>query len=247
MLELEGKWIFITGSIKGIGRACALAFAKRGASIIAHTRKPDCDFENEMRQLADCTNVKVRHIYFDLLDKITMQNEVKKLLGEIKPYALVNNAAMPHGGYFILTRMQQIEEIFNANLFAQMRLTQLLLKPMLARKSGSIINISSIAGLDLKPGNCAYGVSKAALIAWTKALAAETGSYNVRVNAIAPGLIDTDMGALTEENARKSMLAASAMHRMGQPDEIAETACFLASDAASFINGEIIRVDGGVA
>lgn len=245
MGNLQGKWIFISGSRRGIGRACVSAFARRGASIIAHARKRDDDFENDMRKEAICNNVDIRTIYFDMAAEEAMKSEIKNLLMEIKPDCLVNNAVMQHGGFFILTRIEDIEKVFETNLFAQMRLTQLLLKPMLARKAGSIINIASVSGIDMRPGHSAYGVSKAALIAWTKVLAAETGTYNVRVNAIAPGLTDTDGGALTEEKAKNALLAASAMHRMGQPQEIAEVACFLASDASSFINGEVIRVDGG--
>ena len=126
-----------------------------------------------------------------------------------------------------------------------MELTRLVLKIMTRKKSGSIVNISSIAGLDLAAGNSAYGVSKAALAAWTKTLAAEFTGSGIRINAVAPGLTDTRMAVLMEEKAKQEMISASAMNRLAKPEEIAQAVFFLTSDAASFINGQILRVDGG--
>lgn len=247
MRDFEGKTVFISGARRGIGRAMVTAFAERGADIIAHARRQDNAFEDDMREEADKRRVAIRPIYFDLADADTMKREVKALLKDMTPDVLVNNAAVQHGAYFLMTPIKAARDVFEINLFAQMRLTQLLLKPMLAHKSGAVINMASISGMDMKPGMSAYGASKAAIIAWTRVLAAEAGNLGVRVNAIAPGLSDTEGGALMEAKAKAAMLAASAMHRMGKPEEIARTACFLASDAASFINGAVIRVDGGIA
>lgn len=245
MKEFCGKWVFVSGSRRGIGRAIVSAFANRGANIVAHARLRDDDFQDDMSREADKNGVEIRPIYFDLADLESMKHEIKALLKEIKPNILVNNAATQHGGYFIMTPLKVVKDVFDVNLFAQMALTQLLLKPMLARKSGSIINIASISGINMKPGMSAYGVSKAALIAWTKTLAAECGISGIRANAIAPGLAETDGGAKMETKARDAMLAASAMHRLALPEEIADVVCFVASSSASFINGDIIRVDGG--
>lgn len=245
MTDFEGKWIFVSGSRRGIGRAIVSAFARRGANIVAHARVQDDGFERDMAGEAARNAISIRPVYFDLADSDAMKREIKALLKAIKPDALINNAASQHGAYFMMTPVRVVKEIFEINLFAQMALAQLLLKPMLARKSGCIVNIASISGIDMKPGMGAYGVSKAALIAWTKVLAAECGSSRVRVNAIAPGLADTDGGAKMEAKARDAMLAASAMHRLALPEEVANAACFLASEEASFINGDVIRVDGG--
>ena len=155
-------------------------------------------------------------------------------------------AGIAHGGLFQMTPVSKIREVFETNLFAQMEITQIVLKSMMRKKSGVIINMSSVLGLDIKEGSCAYGLSKAAVSAWTKTLACEYAAYGIRVNAIAPGLIDTDMAKLMEEKAEQEMIASSAMNRLGQPDEIAKTALFLASDDSSFINGQVIRVDGGI-
>ena len=144
-----------------------------------------------------------------------------------------------------MTSLAKIREVMDINLFSHMELTQLLARYIQRCGKGSIINISSISGLDLQAGNCAYGVSKAALIAFTRTLAAEIGPLGVRVNAICPGLTDTEMAGLMEAQAGKKMVERSVMNRLGKPEEIAAMAVFLASDAASFVNGEVIRVDGG--
>ena len=114
------------------------------------------------------------------------------------------------------------------------------------QNTSSIINISSVSGIDLPEGNCAYGVSKAAFIAFTKVLAAECGRFNIRVNTIAPGLIDTDMFRKIEEKAKKGLVARASLNRLGSPEEVANLAAFLASDESSFVNGQVIRIDGGM-
>lgn len=127
-----------------------------------------------------------------------------------------------------------------------MELAQLLIKPMIRKKRGSIVNIASFEGINLYPGNSAYGVSKAAVIAWTKVLAKEVGDFGIRVNAVAPGFVDTEMARHTGEQERNRMLENSAFKRLAEPGEIADAVYFLASDNASFITGEVMRVDGGM-
>lgn len=244
-MDFHGKTVLITGCRRGIGRALVSAFARSGADVIAHARAQNDAFEVDMAQEAQHCGVTIRSLYFDMADADAMKAVVNPLLREVVPDVLVNNAAIQHGGFFVMTPVKKIQQIFDINLFAQMRLTQLVLKPMISRKSGTVINIASISGIDLKPGMAAYGVSKAAVIAWTQVLAAEMGQFGIRINAVAPGLTDTDGGALMEQKARDAMLAGSALHRLGKPEEIAAVACMLASDEASFLNGEIVRVDGG--
>lgn len=245
MRDFAGKTVFITGTRRGIGRAMVTAFAERGADIIAHARQQDQVLEDAMQTEAARQGVQIRPVYFDLADAEAMKKEVKGLLKDVIPDVLVNNAGVVQpGSLFLMTPLKIVQEAFEINLFAQMRLTQLLLKPMLTQKSGNIINIASIAGINMKAGMTAYGSSKAALIAWTRVLAAEVGGNGIRVNAIAPGIVDTE--SVVGDKAKAAILDACVMHRIGSPEEITGVACFLASDAASFINGEIIRVDGGV-
>jgi len=179
-----------------------------------------------------------------MLDTAAMKERVKELKKDkIVIDALINNAGIAHGGLFQMTPVSDIKKVFDVNLFAQMELTQLVLKIM-AKENAAIVNVASVAGVDMKGGNSAYGVSKAAMIAWTKVLQTELRG-KVRVNAVAPGLTETDMATLMEKQAGLSMVQNSLMKRMAKPEEIANVAVFLASYKSSFINGQVIRVDGG--
>jgi 3-oxoacyl-[acyl-carrier protein] reductase len=172
-----------------------------------------------------------------------MKNEVSKLFkDDVAIDVLVNNAGVAHGGLFQMTPMKVIRDVFDVNLFSHMELTQLVLKQMVKRKSGAIINVASISGIDLARGDCAYGVSKASLIAFTQVLAAEVGIYGIRVNAVAPGFTDTDMVKWVDD---QSIILDNAMNRLARPDEIAKAVHFLASDNSSFINGQTIIINGG--
>jgi 3-oxoacyl-[acyl-carrier protein] reductase len=242
------KFALVTGANGGIGQAILIALAKSGVHLVAHARQETPEFKALLADIANRYGVQVMAVYFDMTDSEAMKAAVRGLMKDKIPLEiLVNCAAKAHGGLFQMTSMEAIKAVFDVNLFAQMTLTQLLLRPMMKQGKGSIINIASIAGIDLKQGNCAYGVSKAALMAFTKTLASEAGVYGVRVNAIAPGLTDTAMAALMQDSASQEMIHASAMKRLAQPEEIANTVAFLASDNATFINGQIIRVDGGAA
>ena len=243
---LKGKTAFITGTNRGLGKAFVEEFAKNGANVIAHARRETSEFVSSCADVAERHGVKVTPVFFDMTDSESMKNVVRKVISERTPInILVNSAGIAHGGFFQMTSMMKIKEVFDINLFAHMELTQLFLRWIIKCGKGSIVNIASISGIDLKVGNCAYGVSKAAMIAFTKTLAAECGPLGVRVNAICPGLSATDMGAQMEEKAGREMIARSAMNRLAKPEEIARAAVFLASDGASFVNGQILSVDGG--
>lgn len=245
---MRGRVCFITGSNRGIGRAMAEEFARNGADLIAHARLKTDAFEADMSGIADKYGVSVTPVYFDMTDSEAMKEVFRELYkNKTKIDILINNAGVAHGGLFGMTPVSKIKEVFEINLFSVMELTQLVLKIMTRQKSGCIVNLASIAGIDLKPGNSAYGVSKAAVIAWTKTLASEVAQYGIRVNAIAPGLTDTNMASLMEDKAGKEMIESSAMKRLAKPEEIAKVALFLASENASFVNGQVIRVDGGAA
>lgn len=248
MNKLIGKNCLITGTNRGLGNVILEEFAEEGCSIIwAHARKKDIDFEENVKEISHKFQVDIRPIYFDLTEYTEMKDcivtEIMK--NKLSVDVLVNNAGVAHGGYFRATPVKDIEKIFDTNLFSVMNLTQLIAKFMFKNRCGSIINISSIAGIDLDIGNCAYGLSKAALISLTTVMAKEFTPYGIRVNSVAPGLLETDMAKEMEEKAYQEMISHSLMKRLGKPKEVAKVVTFLASDDASFISGQTIRVDGG--
>lgn len=242
----DGKCVMITGANGGIGSASVRAFAAEGADVIAHARSKSESYEEELRKISREYEVDILPVYFDLTDYDAMKSVIRDLMKQKKLIdVLVNNAGVNHGGLFQMTSIAEIRRVFEVNLFAQMELTQMVLKMMIRKKKGAIVNIASNSGESLIPGNSAYGVSKAAIIAWTKTLAAEMGKQGIRVNAVAPGLTDTKMGQNVELNIGKEMVVSTAMNRKAEPKEIAEIAVFLASENASFVNGQTIVADGG--
>lgn len=246
MSDLSGKTAFITGTNRGLGKAFVEEFTRCGANVIAHARRESDEFRAWCSELAAKSGVAVTPVFFDMTDSAAMKESVRQLIAAKVPVnVLVNSAGIAHGGFFQMTPMAKIREVMEVNLFAQMELTQALLRYMMRNKPAAIVNMSSLLGLDLPAGECAYGVSKAALAAFTKTLAAETGALGVRVNAIAPGLVNTEMAQLMEKSAEARMIAESAMKRKGTPEEVAKLAAFLASDESSYLNGQIIKIDGG--
>lgn len=244
---LENKTVLITGANRGIGKVLVETFALNGASIWACARKETPEFVEFISKISIEYDVVVRKLYFDLTKEAEMKSALKVLISEkAKIDILVNNAGVAHGGLLQMTKITTIKEVFEINFFSQLYIIQYISKLMMRQKSGSIINIASIAGLDGYPGYSAYGSSKAALIYATKTLAKELAPYNIRINAIAPGLTKTDMAYQMEKRAWETMVNDSAMKRLAEPTEISNTALFLASDLSTFINGQVIRVDGGM-
>ncbi|WP_201780251.1 SDR family NAD(P)-dependent oxidoreductase [Acetobacterium bakii] len=243
----KNKNIMITGTNRGIGRTMLEAFAREGANIWAHARKETSEFTENLKHVSEINAVEIMPIFFDMTNSLEMKQAVKEISDSKKTIdVLVNNAGIAHGGLFQMTSLEKMRDVFDVNYFSVLELTQLISRLMVRQKKGSIINIASISGLDLKAGNCAYGTSKAALIAATKVLSYELAPQGIRVNAIAPGLTDTNMTVLMEKKAGDAMVRETALNRLGLPEEIAQTAIFLASDKASFITGQTLRVDGGM-
>lgn len=244
---LAGKTVIVTGSRKGIGRAIVEECAGQGANVFACARCYDEKFVEEMTTLSGCLNVSIKPLFFDLTDV----GAVKRAVSEMKSTSsridvLVNNAGMvAEGAVFHMTSMDTFRKVFEVNYFSQMHLIQYVSRIMCKQREGSIINITSIAGIDGNPGQVEYGASKAALGLSTKRLASELGPNGIRVNAVAPGVIKTDMGEKVADDLLQRVLASSAMGRVGLPDEIARAVVFFASDWSSYITGQILRVDGG--
>lgn len=248
MKLLANKNAVITGTRRGIGRATVEAFAANGANIWACARKENDNFEEEMQKLAEKYSVNIWPIYFDVTDENAMKKAVQKIKGQnIKVDILINIAGVADDSTsFQMTSINKMKYIFDVNLFAVTLLTQYISRLMTRQKSGSIVNISSIAGIDGIPAQYEYAASKAAIIGGTKNLARELAPYNIRVNAVAPGIIETDMGNQIGKDLKQEILSKVIMKRMGKPQEIANVITFLSSDMASYITGQIIRVDGGM-
>jgi 3-oxoacyl-[acyl-carrier protein] reductase len=245
---LKGKNAIVTGCARGIGKCIVEVFAKNGSNIWACCRKQTDDLEKYLDELAKESNVSIMPVYFDLADNEQIKAGIKTIMASKQQVdILVNNAGVTYNALFQMTSMSKMREIFEVNFFAQMLLTQYVIKLMIKSKGGSIVNISSTAALDGNSGRSLYGASKAALICATKALAEELAEYNIRANAIAPGITQTDMVASSMTDAViEATIRQSNMKRMGQPIEIANVAMFLASDMSSYITGQVIRVDGGL-
>ncbi len=237
----------ITGCNRGIGKEAVRLFAERGYNLICCIRKENEEFSAFITELKENNKIDADILYFEMTDEESIKEALKPILKDRRQIdVLINNAGIATGGFLQMTSMKQLKEVFQINYFSQVLITQLITKLMMRQKNGCVINMGSVAGLDNFAGYTAYGASKAAMMSFTRTIARELAPYNIRVNAIAPGLTDTGMAGQMEEKAWKEMVARTDMNRLGKPNEIAQMMLFLASDEASFITGQVYRVDGGM-
>jgi len=244
---LKGKNAVITGCLRGIGRNCMELFAANGANIWACCQARSEEFEADVRRLAQDHSVAITPLYFDFLRQEEIKAAMKTIVMSKQPVdVLVNIAGMTHNGLFHMTPLEKMKEVFEVDFFSQMLITQYLTKVMARQKSGSVIYVSSISALDGNRGQLSYSASKAALVGATRTLAAELADYNIRVNAIAPGVIQTEMTAGLPQEFYDRQMQKSAIKRLGLPSEVSGVLVFLASNLSSYVTGQIIRVDGGI-
>lgn len=242
----KDKNVIITGASRGIGKAILEKFAKNGANIWACASRPNKEFEEECNKLSKQNHVWIKLIYFDLLDETSIKTAFMKIFKDkVKIDILVNNAGIPSNGLMNMTPLKTLREVLEANFVAQIGIIQMVSKKMMRNKSGVIINMGSIGGIEAREGYLSYGSSKAALLWATRSISKELAPYNIRVNAIAPGLVKTSMGDFKPDEEAEKIISNLSIKRMGKPEEVADAVLFLASDHASFITGTILNVDGG--
>lgn len=243
---LFSKNAVVTGANRGIGRSIVESFASEGANVWACARKQSDNFEKDMFELSKKYGVWIKPVYFDLSDEDAIKGGIKQIVAEKKLVdILVNNAGVAFGGLMTMTPLSKLKEVFQINYFSQVLMMQLVAKVMMRQRFGSIINIASVGGIKTNPGYLAYGSSKASVIWATQCVSKELAPYNIRVNAVAPGLTKTEMGFYKSEDELSNVVSGTAMKRMAKPEEIANGVVWLASDKSSFVTGHILSIDGG--
>lgn len=242
-----GKNVIVTGARTGIGRAIVEKMAEQGMNVWACAHRKDEIFEQDMEQLATNYHVWIKPVYFDLENENDVKRGIKDIINEKLPInILINNAGMPYGALLQMTSIKEMKRVFEVNYFSQVLIMQIVARVMMKQKSGNIINMASVVGIDGDIGYTAYGASKAALIFATKVASKELAAFGIRVNAVAPGLIETSMGKAMDESYQLKMIEGASLKRIGSPKEVANTVFFLASEEASFMTGQVLRIDGGL-
>lgn len=246
MKLLAGKTAIITGASKGIGRAIALRYAEEGANV-AFTYLSSVEKGQALEGELAAHGVKAKGYRSDASDFKAADELVQSVLEDFGAIDIVvNNAGITKDGLLMRMSEEQWDDVIRINLKSGFNMVKAALRPMMKARSGSIINISSIVGLRGNAGQANYSASKAGMIGFTKSVALELGSRNIRSNAIAPGFIETEMTAVLDEKVIKDWEENIPLKRIGQGKDIADSAVFLGSDMSTYITGQVIQVDGGM-
>lgn len=245
MSNFEGKVALVTGATRGIGRATALLLAQKGAYVVGTaTSQTGADNINALFQE---NKLAGEGIVLDVTSKESVEHVMSYLADNAKlPAILVNNAGVTCDNLLLRMEDDEWDRVIDTNLNAVFRMTKACLKSMFRARWGRIINISSVVGLSGNSGQTNYTATKAGVIGFSKSLAQEMGSRNITVNVVAPGFIDTDMTMALPDMVKDEMLKRIPLKRLGKVEDIAEAVAFLASDAANYITGETINVNGGM-
>ncbi len=240
---LKDKVCLVTGTSKGIGAKTMERFAEEGAIVYANARTEGC-IDDKCMELSKAYNTTVKPLYFDVRDEASSKKaimQIRKDTGKLD--VLVNNAGIMKDALIGMISRELMNDIYETNVFGVMNMLQLGARIM--TNGGSIINLSSIVGIEGNPGQLVYSATKGAVAALTKTAAKELAPKGIRVNAIAPGMIDTDMFRSIGEEKMQEHLNHIRMGRLGKPEEVADAIVFLASDLSRYITGDIIGVNGG--
>jgi 3-oxoacyl-[acyl-carrier protein] reductase len=242
-MYLENKKALVTGASRGLGRAISDRFLSAGAEVWGTGTKEPADLAERVEKAGG----KFHWASFDLSDTAGIEPFIENLVKEVGGFdILVNNAGINRDKLAFRMSLEDFQSVLDINLTAAFLISRTVGREMIRKRGGSIVNMSSVAGAHGNGGQANYAASKAGLIGLSKSLARELASRNVRVNAITPGLIESDMTREMDESARAALIAAIPMKRMGTSEDVAELVLFLSSDAASYITGQVISVDGGM-
>jgi 3-oxoacyl-[acyl-carrier protein] reductase len=243
---LQGKVVWITGASRGIGQAIAVEYARLGAQTVLVARSAAHLADTE-RLITEAGGMAPLNLDYDITDPKAVAAAFSAVHRQFKRLdVLVNNAGLMQDALIGMVTQEQMDQTFAVNVFAALHHMQYAARLMARNKSGSIINMSSVMGQQGNAGQVVYCASKAALIGATKALAKELALKNIRVNALAPGVIDTDLTRAVKPEQMARQMQAIGMGRLGSAQEVAGVAVFLASDASTYVTGQVIGVDGGL-
>jgi len=246
MKLLEGKTALITGASRGIGKTIALRFALEGASIAITNIVEDEEFLNTIEEIR-AHNVTVRGYVSNAADFADSQKVIEQIVKDFgRIDILVNNAGITRDNLLMRMTEDQWDLVLNVNLKSVFNVTKAVLQTMIRQKSGSIVNMSSVVGVSGNAGQSNYSASKAGMIGFTKSIAKEVGSRNIRCNAIAPGFIITEMTEKLPSDIKAEWIGKIPLRRGGTPEDVANTALYLASDLSSYVSGQTIHVCGGM-
>lgn len=245
MPNLQGRIALVTGASQGIGRACALELAKAGATVALAARN-EAKLAEAVKEI-EAAGGQAAAFSVNLASEESIKVGAKALLERFgKVEILVNNAGITRDGLMLRMKRVDWDDVLTTNLTGAFLMTQAILSPMLKNRWGRIINISSVVGRTGQAGQVNYAASKAGLIGLTRSIAREVASRGITANAVAPGYIETPMTAVLNEEQRKAMMAQIPLGRPGTDAEIAQCVAFLASDAAAYVTGHVLDVNGGM-